>query len=118
VAQVVHGNGRHRQYLSQADYEYVNMLGWVAQLLLFASVPLLKISICLFILRIRDSRTLYIVLRMVMAGLIITNLACIIILLAECSPVEAYWKGGGTCWDTRVRIYTIYLTIGMSYESH
>jgi hypothetical protein len=51
----------------------------------------------------------------VMAGLVITNFGCIVILLAECDPVEAYWTGSGKCWDARVRIYAIYLTIGMSH---
>jgi hypothetical protein len=28
-----------------------------------------------------------------------------------------YWTGGGgECWDTRVRIYYIYFTIGPSYN--
>ncbi|KAK3941959.1 hypothetical protein QBC46DRAFT_428825 [Diplogelasinospora grovesii] len=47
-----------------------------------------------------------------MAGLVVTNGGVIVILLAECSPVEAYWRGNGVCWDSRVRIYSIYFTIG------
>lgn len=113
ITQVQHGNGRHRPYLSQDDYTFNNMLGWYAQILLFASTALLKISIILLILRIiQDSPKLRIFLTAVIVGLVVTNLACIIILLAECDPVDAYWKGGGVCWDTRVRIYSIYLTIG------
>ncbi|KAB5522107.1 hypothetical protein GE09DRAFT_500810 [Coniochaeta sp. 2T2.1] len=115
IMQVRHGNGRHRSYLTQDEYIYNNMLGWYAQILLFASTALLKISIILLILRIiQDSWKLRVFLRAVIVGLVVTNLACIIILLAECDPVDAYWKGGGTCWDTRVRIYSIYLTIAYS----
>lgn len=113
IVQVQHGNGRHRPYLTQNAYTHNNMLGWYAQIILFASTALLKISIILLILRIlQDSGKLGFFLRAVIVGLVVTNLACIIILLAECDPVEAYWKGGGVCWDTRVRIYSIYLTIG------
>lgn len=113
IKQVQHGNGRHRPYLTQDDYVYNNMLGWYAQILLFISTALLKTSIILLILRIiQDSRKLRIFLIAIIGGLVVTNLACVIILLAECAPVEAYWKGGGVCWDTRVRIYSIYFTIG------
>lgn len=114
AVQVRHGNGRHRPFLSEEDYIYNNMLGWYAQILLFISTALLKISICLLLLRIRSSRHLKIFLGCVMAGLVVTNLTCVIILLAECTPVSAYWMGGGKCWDTRVRIYAIYITIGKS----
>lgn len=114
AVQVQHGNGRHRPFISPEDYIVNNMLGWYAQLLLFISTALLKISICLLLLRIRNSRRLKIFLGCVIAGLVITNLTCVIILLAECTPVEAYWMGGGVCWDTRVRIYAIYITIGKS----
>ncbi|KAK1770194.1 hypothetical protein QBC33DRAFT_446602 [Phialemonium atrogriseum] len=114
AAQVQYGNGRHRQYISNEDYVTNNMLGWYAQLLLFVSMTLLKISIGLLLLRIRNTRVLRIFLCCLISGVIITNLTCIIVLLSECSPVSAYWKGGGSCWDTRVRIYAIYITIGYS----
>jgi hypothetical protein len=108
-----YGNGRHRWYLSSDDYTNNNMLGWYAQVILFATMCFLKVSICFLILRIKNSRALKIFLYCVMAGLFITNFGCIVILLAQCKPISVYWTGtGGVCWDTRVRIYAIYLTIG------
>lgn len=115
VAQISIGNGRHRWYIPKENYIRNNMLGWVAQILLFASICLLKVSILLLLLRIKNSRGLRWSAWAVMAGLVITNFGCIVILLAECDPVEAYWTGSGKCWDARVRIYAIYLTIGMSH---
>ncbi|KAH7174643.1 uncharacterized protein B0J16DRAFT_348916 [Fusarium flagelliforme] len=114
VAQVAIGNGRHRWYIEPEDYVRNNMLGWVAQLLLFASICLLKISILLLLLRIKDSRRVKFAAWGIMAGLVITNFGCIIILLAECKPTSAYWTGVGECWDPRVRIYYIYATIAYS----
>ncbi|KAM6513615.1 hypothetical protein FALCPG4_015999 [Fusarium falciforme] len=99
VAQVRTGNGRHRWYISDEDYVKNNMLGWVAQILLFASICLLKISIFHLLLRIEDSDPLKYSAWAVMAGLAITNFGCIIILLAECDHVDAYWTGDGKCWD-------------------
>ena len=110
-----YGNGRHRWYLANDDYVNNNMLGWYAQVLLFATMCLLKVSICLLLLRIKNDRRLRIFLYVVMAGLFITNFGCIVILLAQCRPISVYWTGaGGVCWDTRVRIYSIYFTIAYS----
>ncbi|KAI9146981.1 hypothetical protein HJFPF1_13010 [Paramyrothecium foliicola] len=113
VAQSHHGNGRHRWYIDPHDYMLSNMYGWYAQLLLFSSICVLKISICLLILRIRGDRWLKILLYAVIAGLVVTNGGVIIILLAECKPV-GYWRKGAVCWDNRIRIYSIYFTIAYS----
>ncbi|KAK4104261.1 hypothetical protein N658DRAFT_248747 [Parathielavia hyrcaniae] len=100
-------------YVSEADYRYNNMLGYYTQISLFASSCLLKVSICLLLLlRIRDTRGLKLLLYAVMAGLVAANASCIVILLAQCDPVETYWTGtGGTCWDPAVRIRAFWATI-------
>ncbi|KAK3360701.1 integral membrane protein [Lasiosphaeria hispida] len=109
------GNGRHRWYLAEDNYINNNMLGWYAQVLLFVTMCLLKVSICLLLLRIKHDRRLKLFLSIVMAGLFVTNFGCIVILLAQCKPISVYWTGGGgVCWDTRVRIYSIYFTISYS----
>ncbi|CVK85279.1 uncharacterized protein FPRN_06844 [Fusarium proliferatum] len=88
VGQVSIGNGRHRWFIEPEDYVQNNKLGWVAQILLFASICLLKISILLLLLRIKDSRRV--------------------------RPISAYWTGVGECWNPRIRIYYIYATIAFS----
>ncbi len=109
------GNGRHRWFIDDDDYINNNMLGWYAQILLFATMCLLKMSICLLLLRIKKEKGLKIFMYCLMAGLFVTNFGCILILLAQCRPISVYWTGGGgECWDTRVRIYYIYFTIGPS----
>lgn len=115
VGQVSIGNGRHRWFIEPEDYVQNNKLGWVAQILLFASICLLKISILLLLLRIKDSRRVRYAAWGIMAGLVVTNFGCIIILLSECRPVSAYWTGVGECWNPRIRIYYIYATIGMYF---
>lgn len=117
IVQVQNGNGRHRWYITNDQYMFINELGWVAQILLFADNALLKISICLLILRIKSTKWLKWLLYTVMAGLAVTNALCIIVLLAECDPVKTYWDSRtGHCWDPRVRIYSIYFTIGTYYS--
>ncbi|KAK1676372.1 integral membrane protein [Colletotrichum godetiae] len=114
VLQWKHGNGRHRVYLSDRDYMMINMYGWWGQMLLFISVAFLKVSICLLILRIKDTKMLKSLLYAVMAGVLITNFGVVIILLAECQPI-GFWRGkSAVCWPTHIRIYFIYATIAYS----
>ncbi|EHK16325.1 uncharacterized protein TRIVIDRAFT_119427, partial [Trichoderma virens Gv29-8] len=114
VVQVtVYNNGRHRWYISESDYINNNMLGWYSQILLFAGVCFLKSSILFLIIRLRDEAKVRRILYAVISGLFITNFGTIVILVAECSPPSVYWTQiGGKCWDTRIRIYAIYFTIG------
>lgn len=115
IISVHHGNGRHRVYISPEEYQYVNFLTWMTQIFLFLNIGLLKCSICILILRIKDTKILKYGLYTMMGGLILTNLECVLVLLAECSPVEKYWNPTvpGKCWNTKVRIYSIYLQVGM-----
>lgn len=112
IAQVHYGDGRHRYYIENADYKTANRLGWYALLLFFVAICLMKISICLLLLRIKNERWLQWLIYGMMAGLVLTNGGVVIILLAECRPVDEYWDDVGNCWDPRVRVFSIYLTIG------
>lgn len=116
IVSVFHGNGRHKVYVSSEDFIYNNFLGWITQVFLFINIGLLKCSICILILRIKDSPVLHWCLYGMMAGLIVTNLECVIVLLAECTNVQKYWRPTtpGKRWDTRVRIYSFYVQVGMS----
>jgi hypothetical protein len=112
IKQSKYGNGQHRTYLTPHSYMMINKYGWLAQILLFSAVAFLKVSICLLILRIKDTRTFRIVIFTVMAGVLFTNFGCVIILLAECKPV-GFWRGASAkCWPSKIRIYSIYATIG------
>ncbi|KAF2849550.1 hypothetical protein T440DRAFT_129735 [Plenodomus tracheiphilus IPT5] len=116
ILSVANGNGRHRWYLTPHQYQYVAFLTWLTQLFLFTNIALLKCSICMLILRIKNERVLRYCLTAMMVGLVLTNLWPIIILLAECDPVKKYWKPQtpGKCWPTKVRIYSIYLQVAYS----
>ncbi|KAH0007167.1 hypothetical protein KCU78_g11912, partial [Aureobasidium melanogenum] len=111
IVSVRYGNGKHRDFVSDHDYQTINMLTWYTQVLLFPTICLMKASICVLILRIKDTRTLRYILGIVITGLILTNFECLVVLLAECSPLKAYWNGTSAnhCWPAKVRIYSIYL---------
>ncbi|OAA65259.1 hypothetical protein SPI_02046 [Niveomyces insectorum RCEF 264] len=114
AAQVRHGNGRHEVYLDDGDYAAAIRYGWYALLLFFVAICLLKISICLLLLRIKNERWLRWLIYATMAGLVVTNGGVVVILLAECRPVDTYWTDMAQCWNPRVRVFSIYVTIGYS----
>lgn len=90
---------------------------YIIDILLFPTTCLLKCTCCLFLLGSAQkcSRRVEVwSMRMIMAGLIITNLEPTIVYLAECSPVKANWIPDiGTCWPDQVRKASLYLQLGM-----
>nr|OQO32545.1 hypothetical protein B0A51_00109 [Rachicladosporium sp. CCFEE 5018] len=109
-----HGNGKHRWTLSKADYQQVNMMTMLTQLFLFPILCLLKVSVCLLVLRIKSTKKLRWGLWGLITLLVVTTLLPVIVLFAECRPMSAYWTGPATkCWDAKVRIYSIYVQTGM-----
>jgi hypothetical protein len=110
IISVSHGNGKHREFIANQDYEYINFLTWLTQLFLFPILCLLKISVCLLVLRIKSTKTLRYCLWSLITLLVLTTLLPDIVLLAECDPVSAYWTSQhDKCWSPNIRIYSIYL---------
>ncbi|KAH9232008.1 hypothetical protein K456DRAFT_1739663 [Colletotrichum gloeosporioides 23] len=112
--QLPHGNGRHRVYLSDYDYKMINMYGWYGQLFHFTSMACLKCSICALVLRLNDKKGLRIFIYTIIAGVLVTNMGVVVVLLAECRPA-GFWRGpSAQCWPNKIRIYWIYATIAHS----
>jgi hypothetical protein len=86
IISVSHGNGKHREFIANQDYEYINFLTWLTQLFLFPILCLLKISVCLLVLRIKSTKTLRYCLWSLVTLLVLTTLLPDIVLLAECDP--------------------------------
>ena len=118
VASVKHGNGRHRAYLAKEEYQWVVMANFYTIFLLFPTLGLLKISICCLLLRIKNTPKIRMFMYIIIGGLVITNIEPSIVMLAQCRPIEAFWKGPASkCWPAAVRIYSIYFQAGaLSYS--
>lgn len=112
---VQHGKGRHIWYLAKEEAQHISMLSWINQLVLFTAVTFVKSSICLLVLRIKNTKVLRVFLYTVIGFLIITNLLPIIALLVECNPVDKFWDRArkGTCMPPDFRIYSIWVETGM-----
>lgn len=105
------GLGRHSKFISNTHP--VIEWTWFAQLFLFLVLPLTKCAICLFIFRIQKRGWLKWCLYGLMSGLVITNFLCIILLLAQCHPIYAYWDpAAGTCWKVDIYNDAIWVQVG------
>ncbi|KAF6828861.1 integral membrane protein [Colletotrichum plurivorum] len=112
--QLPYGNGRHRIYLSEHDYQMINLWGWYGQLFYFTSMTFLKVSICCLVLRIKSERVLRIIIYTIIAGVVVTNMGVVVLLFEECQPA-GFWRGkAAKCWPNKIRIYWIYATIAHS----
>lgn len=89
---VYKGSGRHVWYLTPGHYQWIVMSDLYTQLILFPGICLMKMSICVLILRnFSVVATVKWSIYAVMAGLIVTNPVPFIIILAECRPFRANW---------------------------
>ena len=108
------GDGHHSIYLKTSQSIAVVKWNYITECLLFLIICLMKISICLFILRIKNTGWLKWCLYTLMAGLILTTLVCEIILFAQCQPIRTWWdRSAGKCWNLAVYNGSIWAQIGM-----
>jgi hypothetical protein len=114
IQAVTHGKGKRAKYLSKAQIQYINMYSWYAQHVLFSAMALIKASICMLVVRIKPEKKLKIFVGIIIAALFTASLEVSIVLLAQCRPISAHWRGAkpGQCWPMEVRIYSIYVQAG------
>ncbi len=113
ILEALNGFGQHISYLSPEQVQDILKWTWASEIVLFVVLPLTKISICLFIFRIKDRGWLKWFLYSLMVGLVATNLTCFVILFAQCHPLNAYWdREAGTCWNANIYDDAIWVQVG------
>lgn len=103
------GSGQHRNKLAEKEYQHILLLSWISQLLLYLSLCLLKLSIGLLILRTQESKNGRILAWCLVTGILLTSIEVIIVIIADCQPIQAHWTGTGICWSKKVRRISIYI---------
>lgn len=100
---VLDGEGHHMYYLSAAQRQNFVLVEWMDWMQTFISICFFKISICLFLLRIKDTRKNKIFLYTFIASNVL--LTCIVVGLYAgiCDPPSAYWVVGyeGRCFTPK-----------------
>ena len=102
--QVKYGAGRHEYYLQRP--EIIQELKWhaLSQIQLYICTALIKTSVCIFLIRIVNKKYLIRLLHVLIAVIVMANIAVVIILLTQCRPLEKVWnvRVHGQCWRVEV----------------
>ena len=109
------GYGRHTVYLSSKQIQAILKWSFVTQIFLYLVNSITKVSICLYILRIKRTGWLKWSMYALMAGLTITAATCSIVLLAQCRPIYRNWdrtNSHGSCWGPNVYQDAIWAQVG------
>ena len=100
ILAVQSGYGQHVSKLTHPQVVEAGKWMFIVQICVFLTLPLTKMSICLFILRIKNYGWLKWFLWALMTLLIVTNVLPLIVLCIQCQPVYAEWdRTAGKCWD-------------------
>ncbi|KAL8752794.1 MAG: hypothetical protein Q9184_005623 [Pyrenodesmia sp. 2 TL-2023] len=91
TAEVFNGLGRHMYYLQPDQRRRFHLIGWLDWMQTFIAIMLTKISICLFLLRIKNNQSNKIfVYTLIAANVVVTAVSCFLF-LGLCRPIRAYW---------------------------
>ena len=98
--EVHYGFGRHQYYLTAYQLQEFQKYTYGEWIQTFATLMWLKVSICLFLLRIPTSKALIRPLQGAIAFLILSNVILTLLWILQCLPVAASWnmKISGKCF--------------------
>lgn len=106
TVEVLNGLGRHEYYLEPSQRRIFQVVGWADWIQTFITLCLTKVSICLFLLRIVDSKVTRLAMYSTIAFVVLFTTVCVALFLGVCRPLKAYWDVGvdGVCLsDEQVR---------------
>ncbi|KAL8867038.1 MAG: hypothetical protein Q9174_005922 [Haloplaca sp. 1 TL-2023] len=95
--EVHYGFGKHQRFLSQHELEQFKKYTYGEWIQTFATLMWTKVSICLFLIRIPQSRALKRPLQWAVAFLLFSNTALTVMIIMQCQPLHAAWNNDGRC---------------------
>ncbi|KAL6714771.1 hypothetical protein ACLMJK_008196 [Lecanora helva] len=94
TAEVLNGLGRHEYYLTTPQRSNLQALAWADWVQVFITLGLTKISICLFLLRIIEQRTVEKAMWALIGFTSLFSAVCVFLFMGICRPLRAYWAVG------------------------
>ncbi|KAI1097550.1 hypothetical protein F4804DRAFT_351522 [Jackrogersella minutella] len=100
IAQVQYGAGRHIAYLDPETNRIGLKLNFITQPIYLWAIPMAKLSIGFFLMRIGPSLVYRRIVQGVMAFLMVYTSACFITLMIQCSDLSVLWdtRVESKCW--------------------
>ncbi|KAI0124083.1 hypothetical protein BJ170DRAFT_735810 [Xylariales sp. AK1849] len=112
AGEVIYGAGRHAAYLDPARNKFGLELNFISQPVYLWAIPLVKLSVGLFLLRIAPERGYRRILQGTMIFLMAYTFMCFVTLLLQCHNISIVWDSHvkSTCWSRRT-------ILGLSYAN-
>ena len=98
TAEVLNGLGRHEYYLTPSQRRNFQAVGWADWVQVFITLCLTKVSICLFLLRIVDSRKVVRGMYVLIGFMVLFSSVFVFLFVGICRPLKAYWDVGVNGW--------------------
>ena len=86
------GYGRHRYYLTEDKYREFKKLGYIEWVQTFLTLMLLKISICLLLLRIVVDKYIVKPIQALIGLLVLSHVILALVWIFQCIPIDAAWN--------------------------
>ena len=110
-----YGLGRHIYYLEPGQITQTFKWLWAAEPTNLFAVFLVRLSICLFFLRLIPPKKIYLwIIRGTIAALVLSDIFVSIIYFFECRPIRKVWEPAtpGECFDQRTTSAAVWLYQG------
>jgi hypothetical protein len=115
VTELSNGFGRHKYYISSDEFTTYRRMDYLYWAQLFIILPLSKVSICQFLLRLSTVKKtkLRASLYALIGFLVVTHVPFIVLILVQCRPAHRYWNlsADGDCF-TSDRVADIVISQG------
>ena len=95
--EVHYGFGKHQQFLSPHSLREFRKYTFGEWIQTFATLMFTKVSICLFLIRIPQSKSLKRPLEWAVAFLLFSNTILTVLWVMQCQPLHAAWDDEGIC---------------------
>ena len=107
------GFGRHMYYLTPEQRQNFIVIGWVDWMQTFITIMCCKVSVCLFLLRIKSTKSNYWYMYTLIGCNVVLTIVIVGMFIGICSPPNAYWIVGksGRCLSTK-RVMALVLSQG------
>ena len=101
--EVSYGFGKHQQFLSPHHLQEFSKYTYGEWIQTFATLMWTKVSICLFLMRLPNSKALLLPLKYAVAFLLFSNTILTVIWIMQCQPIHAAWDNRGTCMSREAK---------------
>lgn len=97
--EVHYGFGTRQQYLSPSHLQEFRKYTYGEWIQTFATLMWTKVSICLFLMRLPNSKPMLRPLQWAVAFLLFSNTVLTVMWIMQCQPIHAAWDNEGFCLD-------------------